>query len=1053
MKKDIRDFLGKFELAKPIIGIYGVTSVGKSTFLNALLKTSTLKMGIGETTKKIHFIQHSKNNKKVEFENVSLEKEYIFKNIELLKEFSLVDVPGTNKSFSDNDIKSIIEKLDVIIWIFDIQSDVSRRDLDFLQNIILKNMLKTVVVLNKIDSGSDDIDFDDVDEYNEYILDMKSRRDTILNFFKNENAEELLVSILPISAKKLLSGVKKNIDSKFIKQHKELENILTTVAKSAFRQKQIFKNDYDKVKSDVELKIESEIIIMKSNQKNNVEQVLTTISDKDIVDENYHQQDFLNNEINFLEVRNFYKNELKLISQKLNWKSIKMSKIEQFSQQLEVQKDIDSITGFEGVDTLNRLKEKYKEVTLSFTDVVKYKSSSMEEFIQARGSVSVLTGLFEKFDRNSINISVVAEVSSGKSTFLNALIFGKKVLDAKLGETTAKVFKISYGENQSLDVLKEQISNINKETKEKISKEKLSEEELKNLNIEDYIFELKADNENLKKGIVLYDTPGFGTLNERVMSKLIAESVNRSDAVILLLDLSKGLKKDDARFIEEALAYIEENKRFIVLNKFDASIDEDDDIDDIQEQIDQVVEDTKKGLLSMSKGIDKTILDKQTYYLSALKGLTGKSKNRPDVLEFSRFPIFEEAFWKRIVEAKKETFSDAINILLKEAIFVHQEAQKRKDSFSQIINQTNSLVENMENVSVEIKDIIEVHSKKIEEVIKTTALNTTIVFDKASSFEKSMNLFIKQIIQVEIGNIPTQDVTENHFNTAAQNVKNTINEEFKKQYKSFLETISNEMIEKEKIVNLVIDNLNENIQSDKFKELNLQLIPRIENDLSNSDAIELHSQNHINLEEQKNIESGKSILNNISNLGVFESKNISDSVGNIGAGATAGAAAGAAIGSAVPILGTAIGGAIGGVLGGLAGLLGGSNDGKEQEAKHQQQMQEMQRQHQEQMQKMEKENYRREIEQAKKELIYELNLDLKEQSSNFIAETRATIDNDYRITLSEITSSLYNAKNILNDMQTIIEDPSEQKRVIKDNELKIQEIQSFIDLIDKCFEK
>ena len=146
-----------------------------------------------------------------------------------------------------------------------------------------------------------------------------------------------------------------------------------------------------------------------------------------------------------------------------------MSKIRIFAQQLNVKNDIQSVSGFKGVDELNKLKEKYKAITSSFSSAIKGTPSSMENFIQTRGSELFLIGLFEKFDRNSINISVVAEVSSGKSTFLNALIFGKKVLDAKMGETTAKVFKISYGEDENLDTLKQKIKDINSTTKDSIS--------------------------------------------------------------------------------------------------------------------------------------------------------------------------------------------------------------------------------------------------------------------------------------------------------------------------------------------------------------------------------------------------------------------------------------------------------------------------------------------------------------------------------------------------------------------------------------------------------
>ena len=313
-KKNIRKNLGKFEADEPIIGVYGVTSVGKSTFLNTLLGSSEFKVGMGETTKKIHIIQHNANNKKNLFDDVSLEKEYISKDIDMLKNFALVDVPGTNKSFSDNDITNIVSKLDVIIWIFDIHSDISKRDLDFLQNVILQNMVKTVVILNKIDSGIEDIDFDDIHEYNEFVTDVKSRRDHILDFFKENNAIELLVSIVPFSAKKLLSSIKKNKNLKFKEQQKELENILITVAKSAFIQKQIFRDDYDKIKLNVTKEIELNAQKIIEGKGKNLQKKLLKISDIDIINDSVNVVSLFNKDTTFLKVSDNYKTELNKIN-------------------------------------------------------------------------------------------------------------------------------------------------------------------------------------------------------------------------------------------------------------------------------------------------------------------------------------------------------------------------------------------------------------------------------------------------------------------------------------------------------------------------------------------------------------------------------------------------------------------------------------------------------------------------------------------------------------------------------------------------------------------
>ena len=317
MEKIYRKGLGLFQSHTPLVGVYGVTSVGKSTFLNALLKNSEFKVGLGETTKQLHIIKDFENQKYIDFEKVSLPIEYIFKDLPILKHFSIVDVPGSNKSFSDEDLEVITKKLDVIIWVFDIHGDISERDVHFLKNVILKNMVKTVVILNKIDSGMDDIDFDENREKEEFIDDIKSRQTSILNFFKHNQAEELLVTVLPMSAKKLFYDVTKRKNKNLEKQHRTMEKILVSVAKSAFMQKEIFRNSYDEVKKVAKKEIdvlEKEILYEKIRK---LETVLDNISDDDIIENNFHQDKLLDKTLPTFKIKRKYRNELKKIHKKI----------------------------------------------------------------------------------------------------------------------------------------------------------------------------------------------------------------------------------------------------------------------------------------------------------------------------------------------------------------------------------------------------------------------------------------------------------------------------------------------------------------------------------------------------------------------------------------------------------------------------------------------------------------------------------------------------------------------------------------------------------------
>ena len=88
--------------------------------------------------------------------------------------------------------------------------------------------------------------------------------------------------------------------------------------------------------------------------------------------------------------------------------------------------------------------DKIEQFVKELSQMELYKNSNLTEKAQE------LEGLKSKFKNPNLVISVVAEVSSGKSTFLNALIFKDKVLHSAPGATTATIFKIVYGDTYKI---------------------------------------------------------------------------------------------------------------------------------------------------------------------------------------------------------------------------------------------------------------------------------------------------------------------------------------------------------------------------------------------------------------------------------------------------------------------------------------------------------------------------------------------------------------------------------------------------------------------------
>lgn len=271
----------------PLIGIYGVTSVGKSTFLNSLLGTDSLKVGMGETTRKIHVIQHVNNSEKYWLDNIKIPLEHLLMDRKILEEFSLVDVPGSNKSFADEDIESLIQELDVVVWMFDLHGDISATDNRFLKQVLLKNMMKTIIILNKVDSGVEDIL--DAEEKKEFIEDIIHRKNKIENFFIDNGAKELLVSIIPISAKKISKIGKEQL--------KNIKSIISSASVNSLDEKILFRQKYPKVEDEAFREIELEKQKILHEVSLNVKDILASTSDEEIMSDDYSLGDA--NQINF----------------------------------------------------------------------------------------------------------------------------------------------------------------------------------------------------------------------------------------------------------------------------------------------------------------------------------------------------------------------------------------------------------------------------------------------------------------------------------------------------------------------------------------------------------------------------------------------------------------------------------------------------------------------------------------------------------------------------------------------------------------------------------
>lgn len=395
--------------------------------------------------------------------------------------------------------------------------------------------------------------------------------------------------------------------------------------------------------------------------------------------------------------------------------------------------------GIQEVDTLNnRRHNKQAEIKIFLTNlinIVRHIHFNIEDL------KIELVGLIDKLNKDTISISIVSEVSSGKSTFLNALVFNQAVLESKIGETTAKVFNIKYDYTYSIDgIQKENLEALTQHVaKENKLNLKAIKEKQKLNNIQSVI---TLPNKNLKKGIELYDTPGFATIHEKSMLQLIKEAISKSDATILLLDISQGIKNSEKLFIKNILHRIQLNKRFIVLNKYDTIITEDDlelkTEEEIQDEISTLVKKIESTLQELQKDTKQPI---ETYHISAKKALVGKIKNDAKRVKESRFDLFEDAFWSKMVLAKDEIFEEHLQLFdtLKKELKNSLEKEK-----SNLLEKSHSLQVEVDNSRIQASEALNM-SDKIKEL---QLLNQTIVAKREKKLQKRKKELVDDITSI-----------------------------------------------------------------------------------------------------------------------------------------------------------------------------------------------------------------------------------------------------------------------------------------------------------------
>ncbi len=169
---------------------------------------------------------------------------------------------------------------------------------------------------------------------------------------------------------------------------------------------------------------------------------------------------------------------------------------------------------------------------------------SLEEIVTRHGLVefrSRIASLAHRLEDNNLEVALFGRVSCGKSSLLNALL-GTNVLPVGVNPITAVPTKLRYGSSLRAEV--EFASRALEEvTIEEFSR--LITEQGNPGNVRNIVRAMaEVPSSRLKKGIVLVDTPGLGSLARRGAAETLAY-LPACDLGLLLIDAGVALNDED----------------------------------------------------------------------------------------------------------------------------------------------------------------------------------------------------------------------------------------------------------------------------------------------------------------------------------------------------------------------------------------------------------------------------------------------------------------------------------------------------------------------------
>ncbi|SHM28158.1 small GTP-binding protein domain-containing protein [Caldanaerovirga acetigignens] len=308
----------------------------------------------------------------------------------------------------------------------------------------------------------------------------------------------------------------------------------------------------------------------------------------------------------------------------------------------------------------------------------------------------------DKLLKNRFNLAVVGQFKRGKSTFINAVL-GEKVVPTAVVPLTSVVTVIKYGPTLKVTVnfLDGSEEEINVKELDKYATEKGNpgnEKKVKEIVVE-------YPSEFLKKGVILIDTPGVGSVYQH-NTDTTYHFLPKLDAAIFLFTIDSPVSQNEYEFLKDVKEHAV--RIFFVLNKIDYTEE-----NDVKEALDFA-----RGILKEKLGYEEI----KIFPLSAKMALEAKETHDEDRLRLSGLPEFLSMLDEFITKEKGKALllsscNNALRFTSMLRFDIELEASAIKTPLEDLEKNIEVLRKKIEEIEDEKKDVVLIFEGESRELL------------------------------------------------------------------------------------------------------------------------------------------------------------------------------------------------------------------------------------------------------------------------------------------------------------------------------------------------